>query len=246
MNHKNRLISRLGKQDRARLLALGKIACLVQGEMLFERGESARYVYFPMSGAVALQVPSCPSRALSILLVGREGMLGVQRVLGDSLSPLRAVVQIPGETLRIEATDFTQLLGGSPLLRAAMFSYVSSAMNQMVIAMGCARHHDIEPRLAGWLLMSREKGASDHLQITQLALSLVLGVRRVSVTLAAGKLKRLQLIDYCRGNITIVDAAGLQTVAGQSHRHPRSESSKSWLGGKFDAIDALTAFAEPV
>ncbi len=127
-----------------------------------------------------------------------------------------------------------------------VLSYVGTVMHQIIIAAACAKHQDIKPRLAGWLLTSRDRGASDKLHITQLALALMLGVRRVGITAAARELQRSHLIDYHRGDITIIDVAGLRIVAGQSYAVVRRRAASTWLVKKLALIGIAVAIAEPI
>jgi CRP-like cAMP-binding protein len=217
VTHGNHLVARLSLQDRRLLLAVGKHVRLVPGAVLFERGEDDVAVYFPTDGAVLLSVPAHATPGLGVLLVGREGMLGMHRVLGSGRSTLRAVVQTSGDALQIDATVFSVLLTGNLTLHRALLTYVGAIVNQVAASAACSRFHGIGPRLAGWLLMTRERGSTESFHMPQDSLALMLGVRRVGVTLAANALQRLRLIDYRRGDITVLDVPGLRAVAGQCY-----------------------------
>jgi CRP-like cAMP-binding protein len=215
--HANQLIARLGRHDRHLLLAIGENVLLLPGVVLFDRGEEAAFVYFPTAGAVVLSVPSAPTGGLGILLVGVEGMLGTHRVLGDCRSTMRAAAQTSSCAMRINASEFSQALATSHTLRGAMLEYVGGVVNQVAAAAACTRHNAIGQRLAGWLLMSRDREGADSFHLTQDALAITLGVRRVGITVAAQALQRLHLIDYRRGDVTVIDVAGLKAVAGYSY-----------------------------
>lgn len=217
MTHGNRLLARLGPQDHRLLLGMAERVRLVPGLVLFERGEDAASIYFPTGGAVLLSVPAHRTCGLGVLLVGREGMLGMHRTLGSSLSSMSAVVLTLGDALRIDATVFSEGMAGSATLHRAMLDYVGAIMSQITASAACARHRSIGPRLAGWLLMTRDRGGADSFHLTQDTLAVMLGVRRVGVTVAAHELQRLHLIDYQRGHITVLDVPGLQAVAGDCY-----------------------------
>ena len=217
MTHANHLLARLDSKDRRLLLAMGESVILAPGLVLCERGEDTASVFFPTAGAVLLSVPADRTSGLGVLLVGREGMLGMHRVLGGSLALLQAVVLTRGVTLRIDATAFSGATAGSATLHRAMLNYVGVVQNQIAASAACARFHAIGPRLAGWLLMTRDRGSADSFHLTQDTLAGMLEVRRVGVTVAAHDLQRLHLIDYRRGEVTVLDVPGLRTFAGESY-----------------------------
>lgn len=217
MTHGNHLVARLSLHDRQLLLAIGQQVRLVPGTVLFERGQDDVGVYFPTDGAVLLSVPAHATSGLGVLLVGREGMLGIHRVLGSNMSSLRAVVQTTGDALRLDAKAFSVLLTVSLTLHQALLAYVGGILGQVATSAACSRFHSIGPRLAGWLLMTRDRGSTDRIHMTQDALALMLGVRRERVTVAANALRRLHLIDYHRGDIAVLDVPGLRALAGQCY-----------------------------
>lgn len=120
MTHGNHLVARLSPPDRRLLIAMGKSVHLAPGLVLFERGEDAASIFFPTAGAVLLSVPAAQTPGLGVLLVGREGMLGMHHVLGSSLGSLRAVVLTCGDALRIDPIAFCRATAGSVTLHRAM------------------------------------------------------------------------------------------------------------------------------
>lgn len=146
-------------------------------------------------------------------MVGREGMFGVQHVLGVATSPLRAVVQGAGTAHRIASVDFRRELLRSAALRRQLGRYIHVLMGELAASAACLRFHLIAPRLARWLLMSHDRAHADQFHVTHEFLAYMLGVRRVGVTMAAGKLHRLGLIAYRRGELTVLDRAGLEAAA---------------------------------
>ena len=156
-----------------------------------------------MSGEVGLEVG----------MVGREGMLGSQLSLGAGAAPLHALVQGPGPAWRLEAGAFNAELECSAALRREIGRYVYVLMTQLATSAGCARYHEIGPRLARWLLMSQDRAHASTFHMTQEFLGYMLGVRRVGITEAAGALQRAGLIEYQRGRLTVLDRAGLEAEA---------------------------------
>jgi CRP-like cAMP-binding protein len=210
---RNELVSMLPGADRAHLLASCEPVQLLLGQVLQEPREPTRQVYFPTASLVSLIAIVDHHQGLEVDMIGREGMLGSQVALGSGAEPFKAVVQGPGTAWRIPVTLFRAELARSAALRRVVGRYVSVLMTQRAISAGCLRFHEIGPRLARWLLMGQDRAGCDHFQVTHEFLANLLGVRRVSVTLAAGELQRRGLIAYHRGDLTVVDRAGLESAS---------------------------------
>ena len=150
---------------------------------------------------------------LEVGMVGREGMLGAELVLGVETAPLQAVVRSPGAAWRIDAQAFRTELARSPMLQHGVNRYVHVLIVQLAASAACLYFHRIGPRLARWLLMSQDRARSDSFRVTHELLAHTLGVRRVGITNAAGALKRSGLIEYRRGDLTVLDRSGLEAVA---------------------------------
>ncbi|HEY1890764.1 MAG TPA: Crp/Fnr family transcriptional regulator [Steroidobacteraceae bacterium] len=186
---------------------------LAFGDRLCEQGGRIRDVYFPTGGFISL-ISSIGGRArLEVGLVGSEGMLGVSLLMGVRDAPLRALVQGAGAAFRIDATKFSHVLTRSPVLRQTLTRYLYVLMSQLAQMAACTRFHVVEARLARWLLMMRDRSGSNESNLTQEFLALMLGVRRVGITRAAGSLQRRKLIRYSRGQITILDGRGLERAS---------------------------------
>lgn len=209
----NHLIERLPRLDRERLLAVCRPVHLVLADVLCEAGARTRYVYFPTHGFISLITPPERHAALAVGMVGREGMVGSELALGVARAPLQALVQGAGASWRIEAARFRAELSRSEALRRIMNRYLYVLMSQLATSAACLRFHRIGPRLARWLLMTRDRAHADTFPVTQDCLASLLGVRRVGVTTAAGALQRDGLIAYRRGRVTVVDRRGLESVA---------------------------------
>ena len=209
----NHLIERLPRADRKRLLAVCEPVELVLSEVLCEPGTPTRHAYFPTQGFISLVTLVEGSPGLEVGMVGREGMLGAQLVLGVATTPLHALVQGPGTAWRIGSVAFRGQLAQSPALQRGLNRYLCVLMAQLTTSAACLRFHQIGPRLARWLLMSQDRADADHFTVTQEFLAYMLGVRRVGVTAAAGALQSAGLIGYRRGEITVLDRRGLEAAA---------------------------------
>ena len=209
----NHLIELLPPVDRERLLAACEPVELARAAVLCEPGASTLYVHFPTDACVSLVALIEGSAGLEVGMIGREGMLGAHVALGVQTQPLRALVQGPGGAWRIGTADFRRELARSAALRHCLDRYVYVLMAQLAASVGCLRFHLIGPRLARWLLMTQDRAHADRFRVTHEFLASMLGVRRVGVTAAASALQRSGLIRYHRGDLIVLDRAGLEAAA---------------------------------
>ncbi|HWX79534.1 MAG TPA: Crp/Fnr family transcriptional regulator [Steroidobacteraceae bacterium] len=210
---KNRLLDALPRRDRDRLLASADQVELKLSNVLCEAEERIRHVFFPTGSFISLISPIDAAASLEVGLVGDEGMLGTSLVLGVNSAPQRALVQGSGTAWRLTALSFSRELERSVALQQLLKRYLYVTMCQVAQTAVCTHYHDVEARLARWLLMSGDRAHCDQFFITQQFMSYMLGVRREGVTAAAGVLKKRKLIRYRRGEITILNRRGLQNAA---------------------------------
>ena len=213
----NRLLATLPRKEYERLLPNLKEIPLLFEDVLYEAGGVILDVYFPTSGIVSLLAAVEDRATLEVGLVGREGMLGLPIFMEMKTSGNRAVVQGAGSAFRMKASVFRKECQDGGLLPRLLRRYSHSLLTQISQTAVCNRFHPIEARLARWLLMTRDRMASDEFQLTQEFLSNMLGVRREGVNKAAGILQQQGLISYSRGALTILNGAGLEAVACQCY-----------------------------
>jgi len=217
----NRLLSALPAPGRSRFLDACEEVHLVFGEVLAEAGEKARYVYFPTASFISLVASLEDGSRLEVGLVGDEGMLGTELLLGVANAGLHALVQGAGTSLRMSATQFRRHQDANPQLRRRLSRYIGVLMNQYAQTAICTRYHFVDARLARWLLMTRDRAHSDRFHVTQEFMAYMLGVRRVGVSKAAGALELLGVIEYKRGEVHIIDGAGLESAACQCYGYDK-------------------------
>jgi CRP-like cAMP-binding protein len=209
----NLLLASLPPAIRLRLTGDRAPVDLSFGETLYEPGARIRHVYFPIDGFVSLIAPGEGRSQLEIGLVGNEGMLGAQLLLGVNVSPMRGLVQGAGRAWKLDAATFLRETAASAELRTRLNRYLYVFMAQLMQTVTCASFHPVEARLARWLLMTRDRAHSSQFHITHEFLAFMLGVRRVGVTGAASALQRRKLIRYSRGNLSVLDVRGLEVAS---------------------------------
>jgi CRP-like cAMP-binding protein len=146
-------------------------------------------------------------------IVGNEGFVGTLAAVGLSRSPLQAVVQITGDGFRVEIGALQNILESAPRLQVMLSRYAAIRGMQVAQTAACNRLHDIEQRLARWLLMTQDRVDSGSLAITHDFLATMLGTDRSTVSLAAGVLQKKKLIKYTRGAVEIVNRKKLEDSA---------------------------------
>ncbi|HEX9961792.1 MAG TPA: Crp/Fnr family transcriptional regulator [Pyrinomonadaceae bacterium] len=209
----NRLLAALPAEEYRRLSSGFETFALTYGENIYERGEIISHVYFPDSGIISLLAAVEDSAMLEVGLVGSEGMIGLPVFLGVKTSSNRAIVQGTGFATRMKTADFLAECENGSALPRLLQRYAHSLLTQVSQSAVCYRFHLSEARLARWLLMTADRMESDKFLLTQEFLSKMLGVRREAVNKSAVILQRQQLISYSRGNILIINQAGLEKAA---------------------------------
>lgn len=205
----NKLLRYLSAEEQTILFAQAEIIQLNFAEQLCQPGELYEYVYFPLTAFISLiaKLPNHP--ALEMGLIGYEGMLGVTTLLHTRRVPSEAIVQGSGIAWRIPITTFEDLLSQNINLKLIFQEYLYKLLCQLSQNAVCAYFHSVESRLARWLLMSHDRIQTNELYLTHQFLADMLGVRRSSITVAAGDLQACGMISYNRGRINILDRQGL-------------------------------------
>jgi CRP-like cAMP-binding protein len=209
----NHLLAALTPQEYQKIRAHLEEFTFTFGEILYEPGQQISHVYFPNSGVVSLLSMVEERSTLEIGLVGNEGMVGLPVFLGASASPCRALVQGAGNGWRMKTEALRNCVKQVRRLSGLLLRYTHSLLTQISQAVVCNRFHTVHARLARWLLMTYDRLETAEFRMTQEFLSNLLGVRREGVTEAAGNLQKQKLIRYVRGQITILDQAGLEAAA---------------------------------
>ena len=195
--------------------------------ILQQPAEEIEYAYFLNEGLASLVVLTSDGRSVEVAIVGKEGMVGTALAVGLRQEPCRAIVQMPGSGLRISSEVLEKTLPGAPELRMILNRYVLLQGLQVAQIAACNRLHAIEQRLARWLLMCQDRVDSELLPVTHEFLAQMLGTGRPSVSLAAGNLQRLGLIENLRGTVKVLDRKSLEASACECYRAIQHFSSLS-------------------
>jgi CRP-like cAMP-binding protein len=212
-NTTNHFLSSLSAEDLQLIQPQLMLTELKQGETLHRQLERISHVYFPLQGVISLVIGMNEGQSVEAGMIGVNGTVGGGSALDGLLALNRAIVQVEGSAQRIPAELLKQFADGSQSLRHALFQreQVISAHAQQVAA--CNALHDLESRLARWLLQVRDLVQSSKFDLTQEFLAQMLGVNRTSVTLVAKRLQSAGLIKYRRGRIELLDTEGLHDAA---------------------------------
>ena len=209
----NAILDGLPAELRESLIARMQVVSLPVGTEILKPGQEPQFAHFMTSGITSVVTFMSDGGGAEVGLIGREGVVEGINLLGSAKSPTTAFVQVAGSALKMR---FEELQGeafkSEPLLRGIL-GFVQTHTFTLSQLAACTGLHEIEERLARWLLMVGDRLESERFNLTQEFLAEMLGTRRTSVTLAAGSLQRSGLIEYKRGHIRILDREKLQSAA---------------------------------
>jgi CRP-like cAMP-binding protein len=224
--HLNQLLDVLLKVDYDRLYPNLELVEMPLGKVLCESGDRLSHVYFPTTSIVSILYAMENGTSAEIALVGNEGIFGVQILLGGDTTPSQAVVQSGGYGYRMKAQILkNEVANGGPLQRL-LLRYTQALITQMSQTAVCNRHHSLQQQLCRWLLLSIDRLSSNDLKMTQELIANMLGVRRESVTEAAGALQNMGLISYSRGIIKVLDRKGLEAKSCECYQVVKDEMDR--------------------
>jgi CRP-like cAMP-binding protein len=222
----NHLLAALSPAVRERLYPLLQLVPMPLGEVLYESGNVLRHVYFPTDSIVSLLYVMEDGASAEIAVVGNEGVIGIALFMGGETTPSRAVVQSAGHAYRLIGQRLKEEFHRNGELQFLLLRYTQSLITQMTQTAVCNRHHSVDQQLCRWLLLSLDRLSSNQLTMTQELIADMLGVRREGVTEAAGKLQKLGVIRYARGQITVLDRAQLEHLSCECYAVVKTETDR--------------------
>jgi len=221
----NRLLDSLPESERARIAPSVRRRETDLRDRLYQQGSYITTVYFPVNAVVSILTSMNDGPGVEIATIGNEGMVGHALFLGSATMPARefSQVQVPGDVLLMDAAAFRSLIDSDGAVREVIQRYVQALFSQVSQQVACNGLHSVERRCSRWLLLTHDRVDSDEFPLTQEFLSQMLGVRRASVTLAAGALQKAGFIEYRRGRLKIIDRAGLEGASCECYQVIREE-----------------------
>ena len=220
---KNLLLERLAPPEYERLVGRMRLVTLEFKKILYKYREPIEYVYFPTRGAASALTIMENGDAIEVATVGNEGVLGHSILFSGNQSTNEIIMQVGGEALRVDADVLRHEASQDGPLRRLMLSYNSAYMIQVSQSVGCNGLHTVQQRCCRWLLITLDRMESNVVPLTHEFLSIMLGVRRASVTEVLRPLHEQGLVNNSRGAITIVDRDGLEKLACECYRRVREE-----------------------
>ena len=214
----NEILSSIPENEFNQLRAELEFVQLPHHDILHEAGERLEFAYFLNEGLASLVVLTSDGRSVEVAIVGHEGVVGTPLAVGLHRGPYRSIMQISGTAFRIQSDILEHRLEETPELRLLLNRFVLIQGLQIAQIAACNRLHEIEQRLARWLLMCQDRVNSEYLPVTHEFLAQMLGTGRPSVSLAAGILQKAGTIENSRGNVKILNRSELESAACECYR----------------------------
>jgi CRP-like cAMP-binding protein len=222
----NQLIAAFPAVVKDRLLPELELVALPVGKALYDSGEVLRDVYFPTTSLISLLYVMGSGQSSELAVVGNDGLIGVALFMGGESTSSKAVVQIAGYAYRLPGQRLKDEFNLHGAMMLSLLRYTQALITQMTQTAACNLHHSIDQRLCRCLLLRLDRLPSAKVIMTQEMLSYILGVRREGVTEAAGRLLKLGVIEYVRGQITVLDRATLEKLSCECYAVVKKESDR--------------------
>lgn len=224
----NRLLDRLPEEDWQQIASQLEEVEMPLGMKLTEPDAPVDFVYFPTAGCISTVATTSAGESVEVFLAGREGFSGVAALFELPEMAHGVVVQVAGRGLRMRAPAFRDAVHSMPQLRNLVYRVLYMRMVLATQSVLCNRLHEVEQRLARWLLTLSDRVESDQVMVTQEYMAEMLGARRSTVTVAAGALQERGLISYSRGKITILDRPRTAAAACECYAIVESAHRRVW------------------
>jgi CRP-like cAMP-binding protein len=222
----NQILAALPDEEAALLFPQLKLVPFPLGMSIYESGGVQDYIYFPTDSIVSLLYVLKDGASAEIAVVGNEGAIGVTLFMGGESTPSRAIVQSAGAAYKLSSRAIKAEFDRHGLMMHLLLRYTQSLITQMAQTAVCNRHHSVDQQLCRWLLLSLDRLSGTRLKMTQELIANMLGVRREGVTAAAGKLQKLGVIRYVRGQITVIDRPKLEKLSCECYAVVKKETDR--------------------
>jgi CRP-like cAMP-binding protein len=237
----NGLLAALPAQECQRIYPHLELVPMPLAAVICESGAAPRHVYFPTDSIVSLMYNTVDGASAEIAIVGNDGLVGIAVFMGGGTTTSRAVVQSAGYAYRLVAQQLKEEFQRHGATQRLLLRYTQGLITQMAQTAACNRHHSVDQQLCRWLLLSFDRLSSDRLNMTQELIANMLGVRREGVTDAAGKLQKLGVIRYTRGQITVLDRPRLEQLCCECYAVVKKEIDRLLPGPKASGVDPRAA-----
>jgi len=222
----NHLLAALSAGALERVLPHLRLVEMPLGKVLYEPGDLLSHVYFPTDCIVSLLYVLTDGSSAEISVVGNDGVIGIALFMGGETTPSRALVQSGGHAYELHGQLLKNEFHRDGAMQLLLLRYTQALITQMAQTAVCNRHHSVDQQLCRWLLLSLDRLSGNRLTMTQELIANMLGVRREGVTEAAGKLQKLGVIKYQRGQITVMDRPRLEQLCCECYAVVRKESDR--------------------
>jgi CRP-like cAMP-binding protein len=209
----NHFLAKLKREDFDALMLESKIVNLKLRRRILSQDEPVDAVYFPLTCMFSMLVTNQGEPQMEMATIGKEGVVGASEALQKQGAVALNIIQIPGDAVRINANSFRKVASNEPAMEQLVYQHMYALLRQVLYGAACNRIHSMEERCARWLLMTHDRAGRDTFPLTQEFLSHMLGVRRATVNIATGMLKKAGFIQYVRGKLTIIDRPGLESAS---------------------------------
>lgn len=231
----NLLLATFSAEVRGLIEPYGEIVELAVGNQVQTRGRDVEWSYFPFGTTmVSLVVEMREGRSVQVASIGREGAVGGIVSCGHAPAFAEARVMVGGPALRTPMKALEEAKSRSTFVANLFCRFSDYLLAEVMQSAACNTFHSIQQRAARWLLTAQDR-AGDRIELTQEALSDLLGVQRTTVNAVVGSLQELGLISARRGRVIVVDRAGLKRHSCECYEivgsHFRAVIGPSGSGG---------------
>jgi CRP-like cAMP-binding protein len=223
---RNKLLAAFPARSQERLFPHLSLVHFPAGKILHESGHTLQFVYFPVDSIVSLLHVTDSGAVVEMSLTGYEGLVGTEVFMGVQNAASSALVQSAGYAYRLSAIQLRDEFETTSDLRTLLLLYMQASIAQTAQTAACTRHHSIDQQLCRWLLLFLDRALNNRVAMTQDTIAKLLSVSRESVSVAAGKLQNLGVIEYKRGQVTVLDRPELEKRSCECYATVKRETDR--------------------
>ena len=218
----NKLLAALPADDYTRILPTLSSVPLRFSEVLHKAGAKIDTIYFPDTGVCSVSNAMADGREVEVATIGNEGMVGITVFLGGDVAPGEVFMQVPGKGMAMSSEAFRCEVERRGAFYDVISRYSQALQVFLMQSVACNALHSVEERCARWLLMTDDRVEGPHLPLTHEFLSVMLGVRRPTVSVVLGTFHKAGLIEGGNKKITVADRKGLEEATCECYQVVKS------------------------